>query len=66
VLFDRLWAVVLKNYTNYRNSPAGGRYIAQFIDQTGLLTQFQHVEYEEDDEPEGLSAMKQSPEDAGF
>jgi hypothetical protein len=36
--------------------------------QTGLLTQFQHVEAEDDTdtESEGLTAIEQSPEDAGY
>jgi hypothetical protein len=36
--------------------------------QTGLLAQFQHVEPEDDTdtEPDGLAAMEQSPEDAGY
>jgi hypothetical protein len=36
--------------------------------QTGLLAQFQHVEPGDDTdiEPGGLTAMEQSPEDAGY
>ncbi|KAJ5545188.1 hypothetical protein N7461_007492 [Penicillium sp. DV-2018c] len=42
------------------------RYVAKFVQQTGLLQQFRCVELEEDDEPQGLAAMELGVEDDGY
>jgi hypothetical protein len=61
----------LQNPTDYDtivSIPLATHYVAKFVHQTGLLAQFQHAETEDDTdiEPEGLTAMEQSPEDAGY
>ena len=48
------------NYDEMISQPQAIRYIAEFMHQTGLLGQFQHVELvpEPDPEPIGLAAME--------
>jgi hypothetical protein len=46
--------------------PQTTRYVAKFMQQTGLLQQFRRVEHEEDDELQGLAAMDLGVEDDGY
>jgi hypothetical protein len=54
---------MMADYDTTVSNPLATRCVAKFMHQTGLLAQFQHAEPEEVDEPIGLAAMEQSPED---
>ncbi|KAJ5159350.1 uncharacterized protein N7500_009001 [Penicillium coprophilum] len=56
------------DYDKIVSNPQATRYVVNFMHQTGLLQQFQHVRIEEDDddEPTGLAAMGLGMEDDGY
>jgi hypothetical protein len=69
-LFDQLHRAIglfeLSNYDSIVSNPLATRYVAKFMQQTGLLAQFQHTEQEESDGESGdHEVIEQSPEDAG-
>ncbi|KAJ5146197.1 uncharacterized protein N7515_000761 [Penicillium bovifimosum] len=54
------------DYDTIVSHPQATRYVAKFVQQTGLLQQFRCIELEEDDEPQGLAAMELGVEDDGY
>jgi ribonuclease HI len=54
------------DYDKIMSHPQATRYVAKFMQQTGLLQQFRCVELEEDDELQGLAAMDLGVEDDGY
>jgi len=54
------------DYDKIMQHPQATRYVAKFMQQTGLLQQFRCVELEDDDEPIGLAAMEPGVEDDGY
>jgi hypothetical protein len=69
-LFDQLHKAGVRELTNYDtivSDPLATRYVAEFINRTGLLAQFQHTNQEESyDESGDYEVMEQSPEDTGY
>jgi hypothetical protein len=66
---DTSQAVVLTivDYDSLVSNPLATCYVAKFIYKTGLLTQFQHIEQEEDDiEPDDPAVTEYGPEDARY
>ncbi|OQD98504.1 hypothetical protein PENSOL_c009G09922 [Penicillium solitum] len=56
------------DYNKIVSNPQATRYVVNFMQQTGLLQQFQHVGVEEDDDDEltGLAAMDLGVKDDGY
>ena len=54
---------VATDYDKIMQHPRATRYVAKFMQQTGLLQQFRCVELEDDDESIGLAAMDAGVED---
>ena len=63
---DKDEAEVATDYDKIIQHPQATRYVAKFMQQTGLLQQFRCVELEEDNELQGLAAMDVGVEDVGY
>jgi predicted methyltransferase len=54
------------DYDKIMSHPQATRYVAKFMQQTGLLQHFRCVELVEDDELQSLTAMDLGVEDDGY